>query len=428
MKTTVSKAVTLCCTPEYRNTYIAESLADFEDVWEEVLPELDKTALKTVHFFITDWIEDRNEAVTLASSLFGGDVPDWLELSADRDRENIAIVCLLLGIEQVEDNTKLKLNLEEWSQYTGPRALRIYWKSYFYEMFQTEVYPGAIEPNYFLAESIVDREPNVKKIRKNIQIASEKLDYISLTDNAKVLTERILELEQFFEIFTSHLRPSEESLLGALDILASIQKAEHDKLRKDAQETYLKVKIDDLTEKLEQSQSNLHSFKNQLRGLEKSLSTKKNDLDQRLIPAINGSLSMQNILGVLQAIMPDDAVILDQSETLLASADYRHPYRVVDSIIRITRDYASALKNGIPDSDARHILGSRYRAVESESTINNKQCRAQRTFTYNGKEYLFQQHITLGSGRGTSECIQIHFGRIDNVTIIARIGPHLDTQ
>ncbi|WP_152972365.1 hypothetical protein [Pseudomonas sp. RIT-PI-o] len=99
--------------------------------------------------------------------------------------------------------------------------------------------------------------------------------------------------------------------------------------------------------------------------------------------------------------------------------------RMLDLLDKLVFDYCDALRNGLPDSEARNILGSAYSAKESQSVGLVPAMRSERTFRVDGESLFFEKHIGIGNCSGSARGMRIYFEIIDGVVVIGYCGKHL---
>lgn len=124
----------------------------------------------------------------------------------------------------------------------------------------------------------------------------------------------------------------------------------------------------------------------------------------------------------------DEALILDSAwSSAQAMASFRKPGRVFELLDTLCGEYRDHLMQGIPDSEARALFGKAYRANESETVMNNEECRRQRTFRVDGEDLLMPKHLALGASPDISKTLRIHFHWDSERSrmIIGHVGPHL---
>jgi hypothetical protein len=100
----------------------------------------------------------------------------------------------------------------------------------------------------------------------------------------------------------------------------------------------------------------------------------------------------------------------------------------MDILLKLTGDYYDQIQSGLPNSQAKLVLGSKYRAKESDTTMSIPRLKKLREYKVSGKKYLFTQHLTIGTSRNSAECIQVYFRMVESLIHIAYIGPHLEVS
>jgi hypothetical protein len=76
---------------------------------------------------------------------------------------------------------------------------------------------------------------------------------------------------------------------------------------------------------------------------------------------------------------------------------------------RLVTEYRSELL-AAGDNKARAVFGkSEYAAKESETVMNNKAMRRQRTFEYQGEHVEMFRHLKIGADDDAAKAIRVHF-------------------
>ena len=137
----------------------------------------------------------------------------------------------------------------------------------------------------------------------------------------------------------------------------------------------------------------------------------------------------EQILIAYATIAPDRVVVLPNAMKSAREADnFELPARLAQVMDSLVYQYLDLIRKGVPDTQAKEVLGNRYAANESQTVTNNSRLRAQRECSYNGETLFFRQHIGIGSGYGTQHAIRIHFKVINSKIVIAYCGAHLETM
>lgn len=107
------------------------------------------------------------------------------------------------------------------------------------------------------------------------------------------------------------------------------------------------------------------------------------------------------------------------------SERFEYSARMLDLLDKLVFEYCDALRSGLPDSEARNILGSAYSAKESQSVGLVPSMRSERTFQVDGESLFFQKHLGIGNCSGSARGMRIYFEIIDGVVVIGYCGKHL---
>jgi hypothetical protein len=137
----------------------------------------------------------------------------------------------------------------------------------------------------------------------------------------------------------------------------------------------------------------------------------------------------EQILIAYATIAPDRLVVLPSALKSAREADnFELPARLSQLLDSLVYQYLDLIRKGVPDTQAKEVLGNRYAANESQTVTQNSRLRTLREFSYNGEVIFFRQHIGIGSGYGTQHAIRVHFKVIDEKIVIAYCGAHLETM
>lgn len=197
----------------------------------------------------------------------------------------------------------------------------------------------------------------------------------------------------------------------------------------DENETQLKADLESMRADLHKEQQRNESLSHQLVGKQLSVAAEKAGLSDAIIRAMSETATLKDALDSLPALLPDTVVVLATAYAGIEGCGYKNVRKVLDNLMRLCGPYYDAIvRQGTPDTQARGILGTKYKANESQTTLSIHKLRTQREFRYEGKSELFEQHLTLGVKRGDQSCIQIYFKIINGKMVIAYVGPHLDTS
>ncbi len=191
--------------------------------------------------------------------------------------------------------------------------------------------------------------------------------------------------------------------------------------------------MDEMTAENESLKKELSSATNRLETMEKALVGRDaaglylaEDKKAAIEQALTGKgLTPEQALLVVSA-MRDNVLILPTAfESAYASEDFSQCGRLLSLLLTLTGDYLTAIQNGTPDTEARkHFSLNEYAANESETTMSAAALRKQRTYTVDGEDYCFEQHLRIGVAQDTRKTIRVYFRVINGRMVIAYCGPH----
>lgn len=142
-----------------------------------------------------------------------------------------------------------------------------------------------------------------------------------------------------------------------------------------------------------------------------------------------GRLTPEEVLQAYCSMAPDRVVLLPSAiKSAREAENFELPHRLAQMLDSLIFAYLDNIRSGIPDSEARVVLGNRYAANESKTVGSNKRLRSLREFDYQGQTIFFRQHVGIGSGYGTQHALRIHFKVIDDKIVIAYCGEHMETM
>lgn len=143
----------------------------------------------------------------------------------------------------------------------------------------------------------------------------------------------------------------------------------------------------------------------------------------------DGGSTPEQILVAYANIAPDRLVVMPSALKSAREADnFELSSRLAQMIDSLIYPYLDGIQGGMPDCEAKSILGNRYAANESQTVASNSRLRSMREFNYNGETIYFRQHIGIGSGYGTQHALRLHFKVIDGKVVIAYCGAHMETM
>lgn len=149
------------------------------------------------------------------------------------------------------------------------------------------------------------------------------------------------------------------------------------------------------------------------------------DLASRLLQS---EPTMMDVIEYLEIKYPH-VVVLDSARVSAKGCVFKNIKKAFRLFDTLCGEYFEAIQSGQPDTTARNLLGSAYRANESETTLSNVKMRQEREFRMpDGSTRLFEKHLTLGVRRSEQLCMQLYFEIEGEVLYIAYVGGHLTTS
>ena len=142
--------------------------------------------------------------------------------------------------------------------------------------------------------------------------------------------------------------------------------------------------------------------------------------------AMSSRTTVLNVLEQLVATHPDWFVVLDSAKRSAHKCSFRRPRDVAALLAKLINYRRVMMQYG--DSEARKVFGkNEYAAHESSTTRNNKIARANRTFVYNGKATLMEQHLKNGVKDSEAETLRVYFTwcSASRRIVIGHCGAHL---
>jgi len=189
--------------------------------------------------------------------------------------------------------------------------------------------------------------------------------------------------------------------------------------------------FDELVEENSQLESNIATLKDDLGGVHDELAKKdyaiqslKDQLSraggdrpvgidaEELVKMLNRDAppSPLNCLTIIESIYGDRCTILSSAWRSAEEMDsFIYGRELLELLKRLVTDYRSALMEG-GDNNARNVFGkSEYAAKESETVMNNKAMRRERTFEYEQEKVEMFRHLKIGADDDATRTIRVHF-------------------
>ncbi len=141
----------------------------------------------------------------------------------------------------------------------------------------------------------------------------------------------------------------------------------------------------------------------------------------------SGEFSIPQVLSATEALYGDRIVILDSVKALASSVVFKRPSRLSELLFQLCDEYAPSITGGMADAEARKCFSANaYAAGESDSTLSISRLKKIRMHEYNGKEYLFEQHLRSGNSSNATQSLRVYFKIINGTVVISHVGEHLE--
>jgi uncharacterized small protein (DUF1192 family) len=137
-------------------------------------------------------------------------------------------------------------------------------------------------------------------------------------------------------------------------------------------------------------------------------------------------LTPHQCLRIISAVFSDRVVILEEAyESALEADVFRNGKEVLNLLSRLAGEYWERLQTS--PGDAHRVFGKAYASCGSETEERNPACKADRTRTYGGKQYVMWPHLKAGGNGGPDKCLRIHFVWLadEKKILIGHCGRHL---
>ncbi|MEG0867336.1 MAG: hypothetical protein RSG77_09810 [Hafnia sp.] len=217
-----------------------------------------------------------------------------------------------------------------------------------------------------------------------------------------------------------------------LELQEELKRARFELAGVTAENEQLCSKNETLTDKVREQKTELGRFKAIQHALHTPEVNKPLQFNEGFVKQVadcvtNGIKTPEDMLRVFSILYSDRLVILDSAyESAKESSEFKNLERLGRSINILATDYLNDLMNGIPDSQARLLFGSKaFRAAESDSVLASDKMRISREFIYNGEKRVFERNIAIGIRYGAVNSLRMYFDVIDNKVVIAYCGQHL---
>lgn len=195
--------------------------------------------------------------------------------------------------------------------------------------------------------------------------------------------------------------------------------------------------IEHLRHERDDARQAMHKLRSQLAGTpanraDNIFQQSLDSLDSIYRVALRQGFGPVDVLAFFEATSPDRVRVLPSAWE--SAKGYSLPYdpseRMLEVLGKLVGPYLDALRNGQPDTQARHVLGGKvYSAKESDTTLSNPRLRAMREFHVDGEKRLFVQHLRINNevgARGMRVYFCVEGTEQDKQILIAYVGSHLE--
>lgn len=181
----------------------------------------------------------------------------------------------------------------------------------------------------------------------------------------------------------------------------------------------------ELTEKHRKLQIELDSSQSKVTALKKRLQGTGAGYSQAMQNILFGKPSCADVFDAINESYPY-IVYADGFDKLVDECMYSQPTKLLQALKLLVDDYTSTINSGTPDSVAKNLIEPHYAANESPTTMSNERLKKMRSFTFNGKDIVMEQHLTIGSMRDKAKTVQVYFAIINELPHIGYVGEHLE--
>lgn len=184
-------------------------------------------------------------------------------------------------------------------------------------------------------------------------------------------------------------------------------------------------------------QATIDGLKYALNGQQESFTGVSNELVESLNPfkdsikqALWGSLSLSQVLDLIQFLFSEEVIILDSAFESAKNSDqagFKLTGKAFDLLRKLATEYRSKLVEGKSDQQAKSCFGHNVYAANEADTLSIDGKR-RRTFKYQSTSYFMEKHLKHGVKDSAAETLRIHFEWIpsENKILIGHCGKHLD--
>lgn len=134
-------------------------------------------------------------------------------------------------------------------------------------------------------------------------------------------------------------------------------------------------------------------------------------------------------LHILEALYGDCIEVLPEAfESARERESFRSGKTLLELLIVLATTYWQKMaQGGAGDMVAGEVFGKKFCAKEGETTMGNARARRERTFFYNGTEYMMWRHLRIGVTDTPVEMIRVHFEWLpaERKILLGHCGRHL---
>lgn len=138
--------------------------------------------------------------------------------------------------------------------------------------------------------------------------------------------------------------------------------------------------------------------------------------------------SPRECLDAISRAYPGRVVVLESAfSSANEYAQFAQGRRLLHLLRKLASEFIDAMIEGGDELARRCFTNSEYAATESQSTQNNREMRARRTFKYNGRDVPMWRHLKIGVADDQRRSIRVYFEWVsdERKVIIGHCGEHL---
>jgi hypothetical protein len=171
------------------------------------------------------------------------------------------------------------------------------------------------------------------------------------------------------------------------------------------------------------------SLAEQLEEMKRSASSTPNapDHSDMLSKVMRGELTVCDYLQVIGILAPEAVEVLPSAiKSAQSMKQFEYLADLRDLLWILVTRYRQALLDGKGDHEACRVFGRKDYATRESDNLSKEGLRA-RTFEFNGREVVMEQHIKIGIKDSEARCLRLHFlwDVVSGKIVIGHCGKHL---